>query len=364
MPVTIKTKSGITGTPSGLVDGELAVDRVGGNLWVGNDGVSVPLIGNGGSVKEAPIDGSQYARINAGWAVVAGGGGIGEAPIDGTQYGRQDAGWTSVSETTGVEEAPINGSRYARLNAAWNAITGPDVPFSTGVNRTLRADGVSGWVEEDSVRILPDGMAIGTLDNNWATLAISDGTAVPASGVSSPYDSLAIIGSAGVGMAIITGNGSGTSSIAMGDSANIQDGYIAYNNGLREMVIHSAARNGLRVTATGSNLGNIAGAGAKLQWEGASGGTLGASCLVDSSNNFIIDGSTSLGNFQAKCQGAAVWTGFSSGAFTVHSLGTGAVYSSGGTLTNTPTVAAQAEIDSLALVLADLTARIVVLETP
>ena len=33
------------------------------------------------------------------------GGGIPEAPIDGTQYGRQDAGWTSIATGGGVAGA-------------------------------------------------------------------------------------------------------------------------------------------------------------------------------------------------------------------------------------------------------------------
>ena len=40
MPLTILTKNGITGVPVGLADGELAVDRVKGKLWVGNGGAS------------------------------------------------------------------------------------------------------------------------------------------------------------------------------------------------------------------------------------------------------------------------------------------------------------------------------------
>ena len=47
MAAIIVTKNGVTGIPSGLANGELAVDRVAGQLWVGNGGVSKPIIGVG-----------------------------------------------------------------------------------------------------------------------------------------------------------------------------------------------------------------------------------------------------------------------------------------------------------------------------
>ena len=47
-------------------------------------------------VSEAPIDGNQYARKDAGWEEVIASGGVEEAPIDTKQYGRKDAGWTEV----------------------------------------------------------------------------------------------------------------------------------------------------------------------------------------------------------------------------------------------------------------------------
>ena len=47
-------------------------------------------------VSEAPVDGNQYARKDAGWEEVIASGGVEEAPIDTKQYGRKDAGWTEV----------------------------------------------------------------------------------------------------------------------------------------------------------------------------------------------------------------------------------------------------------------------------
>src|SRR5262245_5659724 len=49
-----------------------------------------------GPVPEAPVDGSQYARKNAGWVVVSGGGGIADAPSDGVRYARLNAAWSNI----------------------------------------------------------------------------------------------------------------------------------------------------------------------------------------------------------------------------------------------------------------------------
>ena len=43
-----------------------------------------------------------------------------EAPVDGNQYGRQDAGWTEiVSASGGIEEAPNDGKTYGRNSESW-----------------------------------------------------------------------------------------------------------------------------------------------------------------------------------------------------------------------------------------------------
>ena len=57
----------------------------------------LPIIGTF-LMPEAPVDGSQYARQDAGWSIVTGGGGgIPEAPADGQQYARKDLAWAIVS---------------------------------------------------------------------------------------------------------------------------------------------------------------------------------------------------------------------------------------------------------------------------
>ena len=77
-----------------------------------------------GGVPEAPEDGQQYARIDAGWAVVEGGGGdVEEAPEDGTPYARQDAEWVPAATGGGdVEEAPEDGTPYVRQDADWASL--------------------------------------------------------------------------------------------------------------------------------------------------------------------------------------------------------------------------------------------------
>ncbi len=54
-------------------------------------------------VGEAPQDGKNYGRKNAGWVEIAegGGGGIPEAPEDGKKYGRKNAGWEEITEGGG-----------------------------------------------------------------------------------------------------------------------------------------------------------------------------------------------------------------------------------------------------------------------
>ena len=66
---------------------------------------------------EAPVDGLEYARKNAGWSEVTG---FPEAPTDGKQYGRQSSTWTVIDTSTdGVPEAPENNIIYGRKNADW-----------------------------------------------------------------------------------------------------------------------------------------------------------------------------------------------------------------------------------------------------
>ena len=61
-------------------------------VWVGDGSQG----GGTGGIPEAPVDGSQYGRQDAGWTEIVGGGSFPEAPSDGEQYARQDAGWTEI----------------------------------------------------------------------------------------------------------------------------------------------------------------------------------------------------------------------------------------------------------------------------
>ena len=53
---------------------------------------------------------------------------IEEAPTNGKQYARKDAGWSEVEASEddgGLEEAPYDNKQYARQNNAWSKIVGP-----------------------------------------------------------------------------------------------------------------------------------------------------------------------------------------------------------------------------------------------
>lgn len=89
------------------------------------------LAGSGG-IPEAPIDGNQYARKDAGWDVVAsGGGGISEAPIDGVRYSRKNAAWEAIDGTVGwiVVDLANGGSD----SAGWSGYTVRQVYADIGV---------------------------------------------------------------------------------------------------------------------------------------------------------------------------------------------------------------------------------------
>jgi len=89
------TGSGGTGTPcNGILDGGNADDGTSEGVTCGG--------GSGGGIEEAPEDGQEYARKDAGWVVVSstGGpgatGGIPEAPQDGNFYVRSDGQWLNL----------------------------------------------------------------------------------------------------------------------------------------------------------------------------------------------------------------------------------------------------------------------------
>jgi hypothetical protein len=112
--------------------------------------VPLSLMGSGGGLADAPVDGTLYGRLNAAWArglPLAGGtltgplilaadpatalgaatkqyvdahaGGIADAPNDGNVYGRKNLAWAIVPAGGGLTDAPSDSSFYGRLNAAW-----------------------------------------------------------------------------------------------------------------------------------------------------------------------------------------------------------------------------------------------------
>ena len=97
--------------------GSITIDGVISGTSFSGDGSALTNLPQTG-ITEAPEDGKQYAREDAGWTEVAEG--VPEAPEDGKQYAREDAGWTEVAE--GISEAPEDGKQYARESAGWTEV--------------------------------------------------------------------------------------------------------------------------------------------------------------------------------------------------------------------------------------------------
>lgn len=146
----------------------------------GEQGIEGPVgpMGPEGQVEEAPVDDQQYARMNAGWVVVAGGGAsvvisdtppadpehgdmwwdstvgilyiyyddgdsqqwvqsqpgggsasLDEAPMNGKLYGRKDNSWLEVP-AAGISDAPADNKMYGRKNTAWSEVVAgvPEAP--------------------------------------------------------------------------------------------------------------------------------------------------------------------------------------------------------------------------------------------
>lgn len=95
-------------------DDKLAVYRGGWTFYAPGEGVTVHNLGDGADwINEG----------SGGWAVKAGGGGIPEAPIDGQQYARKDAGWVVVTGGGGGDFEKI-----AQVIVTGSAVT--DIDFA------------------------------------------------------------------------------------------------------------------------------------------------------------------------------------------------------------------------------------------
>lgn len=157
--ITIKRGAGVP-PPDSLREAELALDTTTGDLYTKLGDGSVALLNDsaGGGGNGAPVhigelppadpqEGDQWLEIPAtGDAVMwiydgekwlqqpsnGGGGGIEEAPEDGLQYVRQDAGWAEivVPDAGGIEEAPIDGKTYVRKDGAWESAYIPPEPIN------------------------------------------------------------------------------------------------------------------------------------------------------------------------------------------------------------------------------------------
>jgi len=287
MPVTITTK--VSSTPNAvplvlLADGELAVNRADGKLWVGKgDTVPVPLIGPGAAYS-----------------------GIDEAPEDGQLYGRQDAAW----------EVIVTG--------------GGAVPPSTAINNSLRADNTGNWVENSYVKLASDGIIINGTSNNWAQMAILNGYNVPTSAVSSAYSNMAVTG-VNAGIAIIS-DPVGTSAIAMGDQNDIDAGGIRYNNNTDILELWAFNDVALELTTNGSTFHEYGATGARVNLQGVGVATSGE-WYINGTNQMFFN-NTQNTSFLMYCNGNPVQILEPDGSLRIASLGTGTVYSNNSTLTN------------------------------
>ena len=123
--------------------------------------------GAGGSFPEAPVDGKQYGRQDAGWTQIMSGGGTAGVTTFNARVGdvvltSQDVTsvftetdpvfnahvassitqadinlWNSGTGSSGVPEAPINGYAYARQNATWTIIESAGVMLTNPLRATF-----------------------------------------------------------------------------------------------------------------------------------------------------------------------------------------------------------------------------------
>lgn len=93
--------------------GSITIDGVISGTSFSGDGSALTNLPQSG-ITEAPEDGKQYAREDAGWTeVVIPPAGVPEAPEDGKQYARENAGWTEVVAATSLPASAITDGAMA-----------------------------------------------------------------------------------------------------------------------------------------------------------------------------------------------------------------------------------------------------------
>lgn len=110
--------------------------------------LSKSATGGGGGVPEAPIDGQQYARQNAGWSVVADSG-IPEAPQDGNYYVRQNGNWIDLKialSALGVDvQEPVDAGNFTTgFTPATNNVVYDAGNFTTNTSDATTTDTLEG----------------------------------------------------------------------------------------------------------------------------------------------------------------------------------------------------------------------------
>lgn len=115
--------SRVTSVPGSPSDGDIHIVTAGG------DATKVAVRDNAAWVYFTPVEGwvawdratNEILRFNGSAWVVEVDDGIADAPSDGQEYVRKDAGWT-VSTSTGITEAPNDGDAYVRQSEAWETL--------------------------------------------------------------------------------------------------------------------------------------------------------------------------------------------------------------------------------------------------
>lgn len=199
-----------------------------------------------GYITDAPANGSQYARVNNGWAVVSGGGGgsaswggitgtitnqtdlvtyvngrgfITDAPsVLGQFYVRGESTWQLFN---GVSEAPTDGFSYVRQMGSWLQIG------STAYETPATQEWVTGQSYTGDAP--SDGNVYARINGSWASLFSGSetaatqsyvGTAVSGKADTSGATEISVSGSGGTARLGVSGSGAGAISVTDASSTN------------------------------------------------------------------------------------------------------------------------------------------------
>jgi hypothetical protein len=166
-------------------------------------------------IPEAPIDGSLYGRMNAGWSIVSGSS-VGEAPNNGLAYVRQNDAWKPLEAASGyqasggIESNTPDGLYHIHIFTGSNTLV-VSAPITDAEVLVVAGGGGGGGMYG------PGGGAGGLLHQTGRTLAISSkaiviggGGAQGATGQNSTFDGITALGGGAGGGNGGSGGGGGT----------------------------------------------------------------------------------------------------------------------------------------------------------